>query len=45
MYEKWTPEAQEDDMFIFPAALQHDIPLQTSNELRISISSNVEINQ
>ena len=44
MYETWIPQAEEDDMIIFPAALQHDIPLQTSEELRITISSNIEIN-
>jgi len=38
------PEAEEDDMFIFPAAMQHDIPLQTSEDFRITISSNIEIN-
>ena len=44
MFEKWVPQAEEDDMFIFPAAMQHDIPLQTSEDFRITISSNIEIN-
>ena len=31
-------------MIIFPAALQHDIPLHSSDELRVTISTNIEVN-
>ena len=44
MYENWIPNAKEDDMIIFPAALQHDIPLHSSDELRVTISTNIEVN-
>ena len=36
--------AEEDDMLIFPAAVNHEVPLQgPTKEPRITISSNIKI--
>ena len=45
MFDCWIPPADEDDFVIYPAALKHDIPIQThTDEPRISIVSNIQIN-
>ena len=44
LYEYFTLPVKEDDMIIFPAALDHEIPVQgPTKEPRITISSNIRI--
>ena len=42
----FTFEAEEDDMFIFPAAINHEIlPQKPTKEPRITISSNIKLSE
>jgi hypothetical protein len=44
MYEFFDMPVEEDDILIFPATLNHEIPAQgPAKEIRITISSNLEI--
>ena len=36
-----SPEIKEDDIFIFPSDVGHDVPAQTTDELRITVAFNV----
>ena len=46
LYEWFTIPVKEDDMIIFPAALDHEIaPQGPTKEPRITISSNIKINK
>ena len=43
MYDDYRLDTQEDDIIFVPSILEHYIPIQTSNETRITIVSNITI--
>jgi len=38
----FTPDIVENDLIIFPAVIKHDVPKQTSDNLRITIAFNID---
>ena len=41
LYQSWTFDVEEDDMIFFPSYLEHDVVNGETDELRISISNNI----
>lgn len=41
-YFVYTPDVNENDLIIFPSDIGHDVPIQDTNELRITVSFNVK---
>jgi hypothetical protein len=38
----YIPPVEENDLIIFPSIIKHDVPKQTSNNLRITIAFNID---
>lgn len=38
----YTPDVKENDLIIFPSDIGHDVPIQDTNDLRITVSFNVK---
>ena len=43
VFDTWTFNTEEDDISIFPAILKHFANLRKSNNIRITLASNVKI--